>query len=117
MAAFMPEPEKSGVLRLLNIEYRQAAERKRPRPRPAPFVLWRENESAYAVFCTVANHGQWQYTGIDNVLTGINGSYLIDYLKLTVKPKKIPALLDAVFCIVSGWVTAKNENRDTSSHG
>ncbi len=75
------------------------------------FVLWRDNQVAYTIFARIAGHGQWQRAGMDGLVIGLDGQYLINYLKLTFKSREIPDLLDDVHCIVDGWVTAQNEKR------
>ncbi len=75
-------------------------------------LLWRENQTAYDIFYRVASHGQWERAGMEGRVVGLNGQYLINYLKLTFKAPEIPALLDDVYCILSGWLDAQNKNRE-----
>lgn len=74
------------------------------------FRLWRENEVAYQLFIRVANHGQWQRNPNDpNQLLGIDGLYLLQYLQATQATPFNPDLLDDVYCLVDGFLRARNE--------
>ncbi len=98
-----------GLLDLLGVE---APSGGLPARQPASsFVLWSENEAAYFIFIRVSGHGQWQRGGMEGQVIGLDGQYLISYLKLTYDPAEIPDLLDDVHCIVDGWVTAQNQKR------
>lgn len=67
--------------------------------------------TAYRTFASVITHGQWLRAGVDGQVIWVDGNYLINYLKLQFDKTAIPALLDDINTIVSGWIQAYNQHR------
>lgn len=80
-----------------------------PKPNPPKkFLIWYENRQAVMTFLRVIKHRQFITVAMGGVFA-LDGNYLINYLKLFLTDKKIPAMLDAIHALADGYIQALNE--------